>query len=125
MATPVDENAFFHKGIHELLDIAETKGDYFSADEVQLGGLAKSEVIHELLDIAETKGDYFSTDEVQLGLAKSESESESMMLVASPDFSSSESIPIPKTMVSYILLVAVYNGLQLTFLLQEHLQSAQ
>jgi hypothetical protein len=39
-----------------------------------------------------------------------------MMLVASPDFSSSESIPIPGTGVSHIL-VAVYYGL-LTSLLK-------
>jgi hypothetical protein len=39
-----------------------------------------------------------------------------MMLVASPDFSSSESIPIPGTGVSHILL-AVYYGL-LTSLLK-------
>ena len=37
MATPTDEDAFFHKGIHERLEIAEKKGDYFDIDEVQLG----------------------------------------------------------------------------------------
>jgi hypothetical protein len=47
LATPNDEDAFFHKGIHELLDIAETKGDYFGTDEVQLG-LVKSESVLEV-----------------------------------------------------------------------------
>jgi hypothetical protein len=47
LATPVDGDAFFHKGIHERLDIAEKKGDYFGIDDVQLG-MAKSEPMLEL-----------------------------------------------------------------------------
>ena len=47
MATPVDEDAFTHKGIHELLDIAEGKSDYFGTGEVQLG-MEKSESMLEV-----------------------------------------------------------------------------
>lgn len=35
MTTPVDEDAFFHQGIHERFDIAEKMGGYFGTDEVQ------------------------------------------------------------------------------------------
>ena len=46
ISTPIDEDAFFHKGIHALLDISEKKSDYFGTDEVQLG-VEKSESILE------------------------------------------------------------------------------
>ena len=46
LLTPIDEDEFFHKGIQELLDIAEKKSDYFGTDEVQLG-VEKSESILE------------------------------------------------------------------------------
>ena len=69
MATPVDEDGFFYKGIHELLDIAEKKVDYFGTDEVQLD-MEKSE---SMLDVGIKPFDEFKEERCTVALNQPES----------------------------------------------------
>jgi hypothetical protein len=69
LATPIDEDAFLHKGIHELLDIAENKGDYFGIDEVQFG-LAESE---SMLEVNMKPLDEFKVERCTVALSRPES----------------------------------------------------
>ncbi|KAF8817085.1 hypothetical protein BYT27DRAFT_7333009 [Phlegmacium glaucopus] len=96
LATPVDEDAFFHQGIHERLDIAEKIGSYFDTNEIQLGK------VKSVLEVDTKAADEFKVERCTVSLSQSESDSlplsssDSMRLVTSPEFSSSESIRIPR-----------------------------
>jgi hypothetical protein len=54
LTTPVDEDSFFHQGIHERLDTADKMGGYFGSDEVQLG-MVKSVIEVDIKALDEVK----------------------------------------------------------------------